>query len=84
MQRMTRRTLHAAISDTSSGLLRRAYLYVPSVPRMLAKSRSLQADTIIFDLEDSVADADKPAARKNLSEFLSVGLMAIRSGFYCC
>ena len=43
--------------------LRRSALYVPgSNPRAMAKSRTVDADVIVFDLEDSVADADKVGA----------------------
>ena len=43
--------------------LRRSALYVPgSNPRAMAKCRSVDADVIVFDLEDAVADADKAGA----------------------
>ncbi len=46
---------------------RRAVLYVPaSNQRALAKSAHLNADAIIYDLEDSVAADMKQAARDNL------------------
>ena len=42
---------------------RRSVLYVPaSNPRAVAKSRTLDADAVVLDLEDSVAPADKPEA----------------------
>src|SRR5271170_7525435 len=43
---------------------RRSVLYMPgSNAKALAKARSLDADAIIIDLEDSVAPDAKPAAR---------------------
>ena len=42
---------------------RRSVLYVPaSNPRAVAKSRTLDADAVVLDLEDSVAPADKTEA----------------------
>jgi citrate lyase subunit beta/citryl-CoA lyase len=53
---------------------RRSLLYVPScVPRFLAKGRSLEVDTLIFDLEDSVLPERKSEARKNLLDALGQG-----------
>jgi citrate lyase subunit beta/citryl-CoA lyase len=50
----------------------RSVLYVPAdKPRALAKARTLAADAIIFDLEDSVAPANKSAAREALRETLA-------------
>ena len=44
---------------------RRSVLYVPAInPRAVLKSRTIDADVIVLDLEDSVAPADKPAARE--------------------
>ena len=44
---------------------RRSVLYVPANnPRGVLKSRTIDADVIVLDLEDSVAPADKPAARE--------------------
>jgi citrate lyase subunit beta/citryl-CoA lyase len=43
---------------------RRSVLYMPGAnPRALAKARSLPADALIFDLEDSVAPEQKALAR---------------------
>lgn len=48
---------------------RRALLYVPgSDPRKLKKSIGSPADAIIFDLEDSVAEGQKGAARAAVFE----------------
>ena len=49
----------------------RSYLFVPGdSDRKLAKSEGVSADALILDLEDSVAPAQKPAARSRLREFL--------------
>ncbi len=53
---------------------RRSLLYVPgSNARAIAKSRSIDADGIIFDLEDSVAPADKPRARDAVADAVRDG-----------
>ncbi|WWD15632.1 hypothetical protein CI109_100054 [Kwoniella shandongensis] len=50
---------------------RRAMLYVPgSNPRMLEKSLSSPADSVAYDLEDSVAPSKKAEARKLVAELL--------------
>lgn len=49
--------------------LRRSLLYVPgSSPRMIAKSLGVDADAIIFDLEDAVSPPEKEAARQRVAE----------------
>jgi citrate lyase subunit beta/citryl-CoA lyase len=49
--------------------LRRSLLYVPgSSLKMIAKSLEVEADGIIFDLEDSVSWQEKENARKNVIE----------------
>lgn len=49
----------------------RSYLFVPGdSDRKLARSESVSADALILDLEDSVAPAQKPAARSRVREFL--------------
>ena len=49
----------------------RSMLFVPAdSERKLAKSVGLGADALIFDLEDAVMPANKPAARVLLGEFL--------------
>lgn len=49
---------------------RRSVLYVPAASeKALAKAPSLEADAIIFDLEDSVAPAAKPQARERLRDW---------------
>lgn len=58
----------------------RSVLYLPaSKPRALAKARGLAADAIIFDLEDAVAPAEKPAARASLREDLARGGFGARA-----
>ena len=53
---------------------RRSVLYVPAAhPRALAKARALAADALILDLEDAVAPADKPAARRAAAAALAEG-----------
>ena len=46
---------------------------------MLHKSTTLASDTLIYDLEDSVAPAQKLEARSNLSDFLQVSGIDFRS-----
>jgi citrate lyase beta subunit len=54
----------------------RSVLYMPgSKPRALNKARTLPADALILDLEDSVAPAEKPRARELVAE-------AVRAGGY--
>lgn len=53
---------------------RRSVLYLPaSNPRAIAKARTLPADAIIVDLEDSVAPDQKPAARRLAIEAIKAG-----------
>ncbi|MGR3822651.1 MAG: HpcH/HpaI aldolase/citrate lyase family protein [Salipiger marinus] len=52
----------------------RSVLYIPgSKDRALDKARSLAVDAVIFDLEDAVAPAEKPAARATLTAALAMG-----------
>ncbi|EIE48873.1 malyl-CoA thiolesterase [Salipiger aestuarii] len=52
----------------------RSVLYIPgSKDRALDKARSLPVDAIIFDLEDAVSPAEKPAARDTLTAALATG-----------
>jgi len=47
---------------------RRSQLYVPANnPRMIRKAASLDADSIVFDLEDAVPAEEKAAAREGLA-----------------
>ena len=53
---------------------RRSVLYMPgSNARAIEKARSLPADTVILDLEDSVAPDAKPAARKQVLDAVIAG-----------
>ncbi len=59
-----------------SPLLRRSALFVPGANRRaLARARTVDADVLIFDLEDSAAPAVKAAARRQVCE-------AVRAGGY--
>jgi citrate lyase subunit beta/citryl-CoA lyase len=50
----------------------RAFLFVPAdSPRKLAKGLASGADALILDLEDSVAAANKPAAREGAAQALT-------------
>lgn len=50
----------------------RSVLYIPAANgRAMEKARGLPADAIIFDLEDAVAPAEKPAARDALAAALA-------------
>ncbi len=52
--------------------LPRTYLFVPgNRPDRLDKAVASEADAVIFDLEDAVAPADKPAAREAVAAWLS-------------
>jgi citrate lyase subunit beta / citryl-CoA lyase len=53
---------------------RRSCLAVPgSSPKMLDKAQGLPTDMVILDLEDAVAPAAKPAARRNVVDALAAG-----------
>lgn len=52
--------------------LYRSLLFAPgNVPRRVEKALTLDADVVIFDLEDSVAVSDKEATRKPVAEALT-------------
>ncbi len=52
--------------------LHRSFLFAPgNHPRRVEKALTLGADAVILDLEDSVAAAEKPAARKPVAEALA-------------
>jgi citrate lyase subunit beta/citryl-CoA lyase len=58
---------------------RRSVLYMPgSNARAIEKARSLPADCIILDLEDSVAPEGKPAARMQVAHNVAAGGFAPR------
>lgn len=53
---------------------RRSCLYMPGAnERALEKAKSLQADVLIFDLEDAVAPREKPGARERVAEAVKAG-----------
>lgn len=64
---------------TASGPLLRSVLYVPGAnERALEKARSLPADAVILDLEDSVAPDTKLEARSRVSALLRADAYAGR------
>lgn len=68
---------------TLSTQARRSLLYIPgSSERMLAKSRTTPADTLVYDLEDSVAAHCKNDARRLVAAEIaatpSVSELAVR------
>ncbi|KAF8584692.1 citrate lyase beta subunit [Ramaria rubella] len=90
---LTGRTYSTDSSTNGSSRPQRAYLYVPSSStRMLEKSITGQADTLIYDLEDSVAPSQKESARENLessddnelphSERISVRINGVDTPFF--
>ena len=53
---------------------RRSVLYMPgSNPKALAKAKTLPADALILDLEDSVAPDQKIAAREQVVQAVRAG-----------
>jgi citrate lyase subunit beta / citryl-CoA lyase len=49
----------------------RSLLFVPAdAPKKLVKALTVGADCLLIDLEDSVADASKPSARKIAADFI--------------
>ncbi len=71
VQAMTTDAPHPAAGQARPHL-RRSVLYVPaSNQRAVAKAPSLGADAIVYDLEDAVAPALRPAARASLVEALA-------------
>lgn len=53
---------------------RRSAMYVPAInQRAVAKTRDIDADAIVFDLEDAVAPAMKASARAQLVEAFAAG-----------
>ncbi len=54
--------------------LRRSLLFVPGAdPRKLERAREAGADTLLFDLEDSVAPPEKAEARRHVGAALRAG-----------
>ncbi|MSO66252.1 MAG: CoA ester lyase [Pseudolabrys sp.] len=61
---------------------RRSVLYMPgSNARALEKARTLPADGVILDLEDSVAPDAKDAARKQVADAVKAGGFGVREVF---
>src|SRR2546428_634487 len=59
------------LRDGVRTMRRRSQLYVPANnPRMIAKAAGLEADSILFDLEDAVPTDEKEAARQSLGSAL--------------
>src|SRR5260370_12152950 len=60
---------------------RRSVLYMPgSNARAIEKARTLSADAVILDLEDSVAPDGKAAARAQVAEAVIAGGFGAREG----
>ena len=58
---------------------RRSVLYMPgSNARAIEKARTLPADAVILDLEDSVAPETKPAARQQVMDAVTAGSFGAR------
>ena len=64
--------MHKAGDDAEEGRLMRSLLFVPGdSDRKLEKGFGAGADVVIVDLEDSVAAANKAAARATAAGFIS-------------
>ncbi|WP_108661220.1 HpcH/HpaI aldolase/citrate lyase family protein [Acuticoccus kandeliae] len=62
-------------SETGSPPAPRSYLFVPATSeRKLEKAFASAADAVIIDLEDAVANAEKPAARETVARVLAAPL----------
>lgn len=65
------------MTQESVGRPMRSALYLPGNNlRAIEKARTLPADVVIFDLEDAVAPAAKPEARRSLEQAFAVGAVA--------
>ncbi|TMJ56770.1 MAG: CoA ester lyase [Alphaproteobacteria bacterium] len=72
--------------------LLRSFLFAPgNHPRRVEKALTLDADSVILDLEDAVATAEKPATRKAIAAALAkprTGLLYVRVNAadteFCC
>ena len=59
-------------TDAQEAGVSRSFLFVPAdSERKLAKAADSNADSLILDLEDSVAGSERPRARKIASEFIA-------------
>lgn len=52
-------------------MLYKKWLFVPSKEKYISETTTLKADVLIFDLEDSIREDDKKAARERLARELS-------------
>lgn len=60
------------MADKTTGSNARSWLFAPGdSERKMEKATSGTADIVIFDLEDAVAEAEKPKARSMVSAFLT-------------
>lgn len=75
--------MHEAGDDEEEGGLMRSLLFVPGdSERKLEKGFGAGADVVIVDLEDSVAAANKAAAREVAARFISDRSQQISSAIY--
>jgi citrate lyase subunit beta/citryl-CoA lyase len=75
--------MHKASDDAEKGCLMRSLLFVPGdSERKLEKGFGAGADVVIVDLEDSVAAANKVAARDVAARFISSQKQQTRSAIY--
>jgi citrate lyase subunit beta/citryl-CoA lyase len=75
--------MHKAGDDAEKGGLMRSLLFVPGdSERKLEKGFGAGADVVIVDLEDSVAAANKSAARDVAARFISSQKQQTRSAIY--
>lgn len=60
------------MTDTADGFNARSWLFAPGdSERKMEKAAAGPADIVVFDLEDAVAEAEKPRARGQISAFLA-------------
>src|SRR6185437_16620751 len=65
------RVIFAAMTDTAD-FEARSWLFAPGdSDRKMEKAAAGPADIVLFDLEDAVAEAEKPEARQRISSFLT-------------
>ncbi len=60
------------MTDTPDGCNARSWLFAPGdSERKMEKAAAGAADIVLFDLEDAVAEAEKPEARRRIAAFLA-------------
>jgi len=60
------------MTETPDGCNARSWLFAPGdSERKMEKAASGPADIVLFDLEDAVAEAEKPRARRRIAAFLA-------------